>query len=142
MEEINYLSITQAAELAKVGRQAIFCAIKLGRLKAVKKGYFWRIDPNDLEAYRIMKYSRQHSKRNGEYIFSKEKGTWSVLHICKTISEALQRPYTTNRVYYLIRRGDVPAYKCGGAWVIKTQDAERLLEMEMQKFGQMKRKTA
>lgn len=139
MEEKRKLNITQAAELAKVGRQAIFQAIKKGRLKAYKPKYFWEIYLEDLEQYRIMKYSRQNMVRDGHKVFSEEKGTWSVIHVCKTLSEALGRPYTPNRIYYLIRRGNLPAYKCGAAWVILSKDAEQLLEMELGRKDLMKR---
>lgn len=128
--EKTTLSITQAADIAKVGRQAIFCAIKKGRLKASKPRYFWEIDPQDLEEYRIHKYSREKMRKNGELVFNTAEGRYSSLYVCKVLSEALGRPYPTNRLYYMIYSGQLKAHKHGAAWVINAKDAEELLQLE------------
>jgi len=47
----NLISITEAAKLNNVTRQAIYVAIKLNKLKACK-GTRWMIDLDDLEDYR------------------------------------------------------------------------------------------
>ena len=52
------VSITEAAKLNNVTRQAIYVAIKLNKLKATKKTTRWTIHVDDLENYRQQKYSR------------------------------------------------------------------------------------
>ena len=52
------VSITEAARINNVTRQAIYVAIKLKKLKAKKETTRWTIDLNDLEEYRNNKYSR------------------------------------------------------------------------------------
>ncbi len=55
------LSITEAARLNNVTRQAIYVAIKLNKLKAKKEEARWAIHINDLDEYRKNKYSRSKS---------------------------------------------------------------------------------
>jgi hypothetical protein len=52
------VSITEAAKINQVTRQAIYVAIKLNKLKASKETTRWTIHLDDLEAYRNKKYSR------------------------------------------------------------------------------------
>ena len=52
------VSITEAARINNVTRQAIYVAIKQKKLKAFKDSTRWTIDLKDLEEYRKHKYSR------------------------------------------------------------------------------------
>ena len=77
-EDKKVVSITEAAKLNKVTRQAIYVAIKLNKLKATKETTRWTISLEDLEAYRRQKYSRTKSVYNGELLFDNNKGYFSV----------------------------------------------------------------
>ena len=68
------VSITEAAKLNKVTRQAIYVAIKLNKLKATKETTRWTINLDDLDVYRRQKYSRSKSVFNGELLFDNNKG--------------------------------------------------------------------
>ena len=48
----NYLTITEAAELRGVSRQAIFELIKRGRLKATRLGRQWLIRKSDVRRFK------------------------------------------------------------------------------------------
>ena len=50
--ENKLVSITEAAKLNKVTRQAIYVAIKLNKLKAHKEATRWAIHLDDLAEYR------------------------------------------------------------------------------------------
>ncbi|MBM3192289.1 MAG: helix-turn-helix domain-containing protein, partial [Chlamydiae bacterium] len=52
------VTITEAARINNVTRQAIYVAIKQKKLKAFKETTRWTIDIKDLEKYRSQKYSR------------------------------------------------------------------------------------
>lgn len=121
---MSELSLKEAAKHSKVGRQAIYAAIKKGRLKAKKnhKGRF-KIDPKDLEDYRITKFNRDYRMINGQKIYSIEDGKFSTTYTAKLFASVFRKPFPVARIYYLIKRGDLKAYKTGSAWVIKRDDA-------------------
>ena len=72
--EKRMVSITEAARINNVTRQAIYVAIKQNKLKATKDGTRWFIDLTDLEQYRNSKYCRSKSIFEGEKVFDNDKG--------------------------------------------------------------------
>jgi len=126
------LSLAQAAKYAHVTRQAIFVAIKYrGGLNGIRKNNKWYIRRKDLDEYRTNKFNRDLRKHNGEYVFDMDKGHFSVHQVCKVLSSSLKRPYALQHLYYLIRTGQLKAFKTGYAWVIKKEDAVELLQKEL-----------
>jgi len=107
----NLISITEAAKLNNVTRQAIYVAIKLNKLKACK-GTRWMIDLDDLEDYRRSKYSRTKSMYDGELIFDPKKGNLSV----RQTADLLNVP--SQKIYYALRIGLLKGHRKGSAWVI------------------------
>jgi excisionase family DNA binding protein len=118
----EYVSITEAAEINKVTRQAIYVAIKLNKLKAKKESSRWTIHVNDLAEYRRQKYSRKKSTFNGELLFDNEKGYFSV----KQVAEMLGVP--VQKIYYATRIGRLPAQRKGSAWVCHIDDVRAYKE--------------
>lgn len=116
------VSITEAAKLNKVTRQAIYVAIKLNKLKARKETTRWTIHLDDLEDYRKQKYSRTKSLFNGELIFDSSKGYYSVNQAAKMLSVPAQK------IYYATRIGALKAHRKGAAWVIQVSDLENYSE--------------
>lgn len=112
------VSITEAAKLNKVTRQAIYVAIKLNKLKATKATSRWTIDLEDLECYRLQKYSRAKSIHDGELIFDSKKGYYSVNQVSKILGVPAQK------IYYATRIGVLKAHRKGAAWVIHSDDIE------------------
>ena len=76
------------------------------------------------------KYNRENREVHGVLVYDFEKGEFSPTHVAKVIADSTQKPYPVARVYYLLRRGEVKAYKKGAAWVILKEDAVALLEKE------------
>lgn len=70
LDMIDLASITEAAEYLGVTRQAIFIAIKEGRLPAMRIGRQWVIRRIELEKYRVSELRREaglkHRPRKGE----------------------------------------------------------------------------
>jgi hypothetical protein len=110
------VSITEAARINNVTRQAIYVAIKQRKLKACKDATRWTIDLDDLEAYRRQKYSRAKSMFNGELLFDNHKGFYSVNQVAKMLNVPAQK------IYYATRVGLMKASRRGAAWVIHIND--------------------
>lgn len=117
-EESRIVSITEAAKINKVTRQAIYVAIKLGKLKATKVQSRWSINTQDLDDYRQHKYSRTKSTYNGQLLFDNDKGYFSVNQVAEMLNVPAQK------IYYATRVGLLKAHRRGAAWVIHREDVE------------------
>ncbi len=125
-DQAKVVSITEAARINNVTRQAIYVAIKLGKLKAVKRSR-WQIELKDLEEYRQNKYSRTRSLFNGELLFNNEKGLYSVGQVAKMLNVPAQK------IYYATRIGLLKAHRRGAAWVIHIEDIEQYRQSYLEK---------
>jgi excisionase family DNA binding protein len=126
-EEQKVVSITEAAKLNNVTRQAIYVAIKLNKLKATKETTRWTINLDDLEEYRRQKYSRSKSVFNGELLFDNNKGYFSVNQVAQMLNVPAQK------IYYATRIGLLKAHRKGAAWVIHVDDMKEYQEKYVQK---------
>lgn len=125
--EKKLVSITEAAKLNNVTRQAIYVAIKLNKLKARKETTRWTIHLDDLEEYRTQKYSRTKSLFNGELLFDNGKGYYSVNQAARMLSVPAQK------IYYATRIGALKAHRKGAAWVIHVEDLKQYAENALKK---------
>ena len=121
------VSITEAAKINNVTRQAIYVAIKQKKLKACKDATRWTIDLKDLEEYRKQKYSRTKSVFNGELLFDNNKGFYSVNQTAKMLNIPAQK------VYYATRVGLMKATRKGAAWVIHSSEIKAYQENYLSK---------
>jgi excisionase family DNA binding protein len=116
------VSITEAAKINNVTRQAIYVAIKQNKLRAYKDTTRWTIRLEDLEEYRKQKYSRAKSTFNGELLFDNEGGYYSVNQVAKMLGVPAQK------VYYATRIGLLKATRKGAAWVIHVSQLKEYKE--------------
>lgn len=114
-EQEKVVSITEAAKINNVTRQAIYVAIKQNKLRATKKTR-WEIDLADLENYQKNKYSRTKSIFQGELLFDNTKGYHSINQVAKMLNVPAQK------IYYATRVGLMKAVRKGAAWVIHSDD--------------------
>lgn len=123
------VSITKAANMHGVTRQAIYVAIKQDKLKAEKDpiSQRWTIDLKDLEDYRNQRYSRTKSTYNGELLFDNDKGFYSVGQTAKLLGVPAQK------IYYATRIGMLKASRKGAAWVIHVDDIKEYQEKYISK---------
>ncbi|MBS3904987.1 MAG: helix-turn-helix domain-containing protein [Simkania sp.] len=121
------VSITEAAKINNVTRQAIYVAIKQNKLKASKDSTRWTIDLDDLEDYRRQKYSRTKSMYNGELLFDNKQGFYSVNQVAKLLNVPAQK------IYYATRVGLLKAIRKGAAWVVHQNDVEEYKKNYLQK---------
>ena len=112
------VSITEAAKINNVTRQAIYVAIKQKKLRASKDTTRWTINLEDLEDYRRLKYSRTKSTYNGELLFDNRKGFYSINQVAKMLNVPAQK------IYYATRTGMLKGARKGAAWVIHKEDVE------------------
>lgn len=124
--ENKLVSITEAAKLNKVTRQAIYVAIKLNKLKASKETTRWTIHLDDLEAYRNQKYSRSKSMFKGELVFDNDKG----FHSVNQVADMLKVP--AQKIYYATRIGQLKAQRKGAAWVIHSDDVKEYADKHVE----------
>lgn len=124
------VSITEAAKINHVTRQAIYVAIKQGKLKASKDATRWTINLDDLENYRKQKYSRTKSMFNGELLFDSQKGFYSINQVAKMLNVPPQK------IYYATRVGLMKAHRKGAAWVIHASDLKLYQETYLSKQSQ------
>ena len=121
------VSITEAARINNVTRQAIYVAIKQRKLKAHKDSTRWTIDLSDLEEYRTNKYSRTKSIFDGELLFDNVKGYYSVNQVAQLLGVPAQK------IYYATRVGLLKAIRKGAAWVIHMNDVKGYQENYLSK---------
>ncbi len=116
LQNKDVVSITGAAKLHNVTRQAIYVAIKQKKLKAYKNVSRWVINTNDLEDYKKQKYSRSKSTYKGELVFDNNKGFYSINQVAKLLGVPAQK------IYYATRIGLMKATRKGAAWVVYKDD--------------------
>lgn len=121
------VSITEAAKINNVTRQAIYVAIKLKKLKARKELTRWSIDLEDLMDYRRQKYSRAKSTFQGELLFDNNKGVYSINQAAKMLGVPAQK------LYYATRAGYIKASRKGAAWIITIDEIESYKENYLSK---------
>lgn len=121
------VTITEAAKLNQVTRQAIYVAIKQDKLRAQKDSTRWTIRLGDLEDYRNNKYSRSKSTFDGQLIFDNNKGYYSVNQVAKILGVPAQK------IYYATRVNMLKAIRKGAAWVIHEDDLSSYREMFLSK---------
>ncbi|MES2123003.1 MAG: helix-turn-helix domain-containing protein [Chlamydiota bacterium] len=124
------VSITEAAKINNVTRQAIYVAIKQKKLRASKDATRWTIDLEDLENYRKQKYSRAKSMYNGELLFDNYKGYYSVNQVAKMLGVPAQK------IYYATRVGLMKAHRKGAAWVVHVNDIKHYQETYLNRSTQ------
>ena len=119
------LTIAEVAAMQGVTRQAVYIAVKAGRLKASKptaETRKWMIALADVEEYTKNKYSRVNSKYKGELTFDRIKGEYSVSQAAEFLGVA------TQKLYYATRIGILKATRKGTAWVIHIDDIQEFQE--------------
>lgn len=121
------VSITEAARINKVTRQAIYVAIKQKKLRARKHMARWVIHIDDLDRYRDQKYSRSKSTYNGELLFDNKKGYFSINQTARMLNIPAQK------VYYATRVGHLRASRRGAAWVVHSDDISHYREIYLAK---------
>ena len=101
MDLDNYLAISDAARVSGITRQAVYVAIKNGKLKAVQgEDRRWLVSSFDLAIYEASKYDRLKSKDpEGNFFYCPAEGRYSIRMVAEKLNVPIQK------VYYLVRIG-------------------------------------
>jgi excisionase family DNA binding protein len=126
------LTMSQAARKNGITRQAIFFAIKMKRLDAKKENGTWLISESALKEYSEKKYCRSKSRKEGELIFDKQKGFYSITEAAKILNK------NVNHIYYLVRMGKLKTHRQGSAIVIEDKELHNYVEFIGQKLDKNK----
>jgi len=116
------LSLGQACVINGTGTQALYVAIKKGRLKATKRedSNRYEIRKKDLTDYMKLKYDRADAQFKGEPKYDKRKGEYSI----KQAAAYLE--VSPNLLYYLMRIGKVSYTKKGCSYVLNIDEIHRI----------------
>lgn len=119
------LTINEAARLSHVTRQAIYVAIKQKKLRAFKQTARWNIHLDDLEDYRLLRYSRSHSVYGGDLLFDNMQGFYSIAQTAQMLHLSAQRIYHATRIKRL------KAGRKGAAWIIHIDDIRQFYDKHL-----------
>lgn len=113
----GFVTVSQAAKIKQVTRQAIYLAIRLKRLKAYRHDDHWKVFLVDLNEYDNNRYSRvYHSTLDGKPVFDEAKGYFSVLKASRMIN------VTKQQLYYAIRKKWLKVTRKNAAIVVHVSD--------------------
>src|SRR3972149_272401 len=126
-EEKKLVTLKEAACIHGVTAQAIYVAIREKKLKAFKNPTRWMIALDDLQAYRMKRYSRANTTIDGELAYDNEKGFYSVPQVAKMLN------VPTQRIYYATRIGLMKAIRKRSAWVIHEEEIKKFQAQYLQK---------
>ncbi len=115
----GFVSVSEAAKIKNVTRQAIYLAIRLKRLKAFKYNEKWRVFLEDLTQYDKERYSRLRVFIDGQPLFDESKGFISI-DKCSNITGIPKQ-----KLYYAARKGTLKAVRKRSSWIVHLDDLFR-----------------
>lgn len=116
------LSLGQACVINGTGTQALYIAIKKGRLKAIKREDTnrYQIAKQDLKEYMKKKYDRADATFQGKPKYDKEKGEFSIKQAAELLGES------PNYLYYLMRINKIAYKKKGCSYILHIDEIRRV----------------
>lgn len=123
------LKLSEGAKIANVGRQALYMAIKKGKLKVIKKGGRWFTTEEYIRSYQSNKYNGEERKLNGESVFDPSNGIYSINRAMHDFNEKYKNNQKNKqKIYHALRTGKLKGYRKGSSWIIMHQDAMNFWE--------------
>jgi predicted site-specific integrase-resolvase len=107
-----------------VTRQAVYLAIKKGKLKAYRDlDWFFRVTEEAITEYKQNLFSRDKSKFNEGPLYDTEKGEYSL----RKAAEYLGIQYCS--LYNHMKHERIKATRKGAAWIFHQSDLDELREL-------------
>lgn len=125
----GYLTTAEIAEYGHVSRQAIYSAIRAGKLKYQKVGKVMYVLKADYDEYRLNRYSGLYRAHEGRKLVDFEAGQYTIQVASKILAQLTGERFPPHRVYNLIYAGDLRAYRLGIAWIVMREDIERYIKV-------------
>lgn len=113
---MELLSIREAAKIRNVTKQAVYLAIREGRLKPFMRGKVMKVSMAAIMELEKKKYERVVKLFQGEEVFSDKNGVISVAKAAKLTG----MPRTS--LYNAIYSGRLNAERKGHSWVLRVRD--------------------
>lgn len=132
----DVLTLKEAAEYAHITKQAVYVALKKKKLEAFKVKNRWFITREKIDEYRLNKYNRHSRRKDGDLIYDIEEGRFSIHDLSKIMSlnpneGGLGKRIPVQRLYYLVRTGQLKSHKVGCSIVIYKED---ILDLVKRKY--------
>mgnify|MGYP001611166240 CR=1 FL=1 len=125
-------TLANAGKILKIGRYAVWNAVKKNRIKGVKVGGQWSFTRKQLEAYKKSRYDRKYSKIGDDMLYDKDKGEYSINEASKLLECPVQH------LYYACRSNKIHSIKKRYAWVINISDMDKY--RKIMQLGRKKKK--
>lgn len=135
----NYITIAEACSQMHVQTFALYKAIHLGKLPAIRLGKLLYVKQTDLDGYRINKHNPDFRRvtKEGPKLYDMETH-FSVNQIAKIVSAHTGFAVDRQRLYYLIRKGSLKSYRSGGSLVLKKEDVMAWVAQEFTETQNLK----
>jgi excisionase family DNA binding protein len=114
-------TVSQAAALLAVSRQAVYVNVKKKRIVAFFVKYKWYITHENLMFWKKNRFNHHLRKHEGELIFD-GKTTFSVSQTAEMLN------VNNQRIYYFLRQGYLKCYLHGATKVIKREDIDKYIK--------------
>lgn len=131
-DQSDLFTLQEIAEYAHVTVQAVYKAIREKGVPAQKINKRWFLTKKDYDAFRASKYNGDNRSFANEKLFDLEKGTYSVSQVQRILSHELKRPISLNKIYYLLRTGQLRGFRRGPHWIIGREGLVEFIEEDIQ----------
>lgn len=121
--ENGYITVSEAAKIKNVTRQAIYLAIKLNRIKTFRMGATdtWHVCKEELEEYDETRWDRESKVVDGDLVYDELEGKISIARASRMLN------ISVGMLYYAHRRGWFPySTKINHAIVLRFKDLAEL----------------
>ena len=116
----DLIRIGEAARRLDLTRHAIMMQIQNGSIPSRRIGFLWHVKWTDVMEWRKDLYSRLRKKDSkGTLVFDLKEGRYN------TKSAAAYLHVPTQKIYYLIRSGQLPAKRHGGEYILLKEDLDK-----------------
>lgn len=108
--------LAEASKYLGVTRQAVRNAITQKRINAMKVEGKWRFSVHDLDDYKNKRYKREFCTFNGEPLYDKSKGEFSITEAAEILGCPKQH------LYYAARLNRIKTTRKRKTWIITADD--------------------
>jgi len=115
-EREAYITVFAASLVLRISRQAVYHAIKLGRISAKNILGSWSVKLSSVNSYRKTRYDALHKRHNGLPVYDPSKGLFSI----KQLAKILNISYSC--LYHHVKCGNIPSYRVNACYVINCPD--------------------
>jgi predicted DNA-binding protein YlxM (UPF0122 family) len=131
----DYISVSEAAKKFRITRQAIYHAIKIGKIETIKSLDSWKVSLSSIKSYRKKRYNRSTTMIDGKLLYDNSKHLYSAAQLAKILKVHHQM------IYYYIKNKDLPYFRHGKASiVIHCDDFEHFKKLYCTKKNHAKNK--